>query len=138
MKLRRNQLLFNTVFWLLYFLYEWLAIASVSCEYDRYLVQALIIVPITLSASLFTVHVLIGKYLHQRFIFWSGLIISMMVFILLRRGFNYFYTYPVYSPGLQETMSFFFWPKLLIEGVNIYLIVGLYAMFHFVRAWYEQ
>lgn len=31
-----------------------------------------------------------------------------------------------------------FLPKLIIEGVSIYLIVCLYVMFYFVRAWYEQ
>src|SRR5258706_497883 len=44
----------------------------------------------------------------------------------------------LYFPGGNKTASFLFVPKLIFEGVNIYLIVALYAMFYFMRAWYEQ
>lgn len=125
---------------MVYFMYEWLTIASVYSEYQRYLINASVIVPITAGASFFTVHFLFKKlYLQGRKReFWIGLVLSMIVFILMRRSFNYFYTYPRYHPEVLETMSFWFWPKLIIEGVNIYLFVGLYSMFYFVKAWYEQ
>jgi LytS/YehU family sensor histidine kinase len=38
----------------------------------------------------------------------------------------------------MQTTSYWWFPKILIEGVNIYLIVALYTMFYFLRAWYEQ
>ena len=135
-----NNAIFNVGFWLVYFMYEWLAIASVYSEYQRYLINAAVIVPITAAAALFTVHFLFKKlYLKGRVkAFWIGLILSMILFVLLRRAFNYHYTYPKYYPEALETMSFWFLPKLIIEGVNIYLFVGLYSMFYFIKAWYEQ
>lgn len=125
---------------MVYFLYEWLAIASVYSEYQRYLINAGVIVPITAAASFFTVHFLFKRLYQEgrQREFWIGLIVSMIAFVLIRRSFNYFYTYPRYYPEALETMSFWFLPKLIIEGVNIYLFVGLYSMFYFVKAWYEQ
>jgi two-component system, LytTR family, sensor kinase len=138
--MRRKELFFNILFWVLYFLYEWLGNAAVADEYCRYLVNASVIVPTTLAASLFTVHVLVKKlYMRdKKQLFWIGLILSMFVFVMIRRSFNYYYTYPTYYPDAQSTMPFLFWPKMLIEGVYIYLYVALYAMFYFIKAWYEQ
>jgi LytS/YehU family sensor histidine kinase len=122
-----------------YFLYEWLANASVYNEYYRYLINAIVIVPLTCLAAFFTVHVLF-KHLFlkdKKQLFWVGLIVSMLVFVVIRRTFNYYYTYPNYFPE-GSSMSYFFLPKLIIEGVNIYLIVGLYSMFYFIKAWYEE
>jgi len=140
MNLTRKDLSFNIIFWSLYFLYEWLGNAAVSCQYDRYLFNASIIVPITLVAALFTVHVLIKRvYLKDRKqLFWIGFILSAVAIILLRRAYNYYYTYPLYYPQGQNTASFWFPAKLVIEGMNTYLIVALYAMFYFIKAWYEQ
>jgi len=108
MNLTRKDLSFNIIFWSLYFLYEWLGNAAVSCQYDRYLFNASIIVPITLVAALFTVHVLIKRvYLKDRKqLFWIGFILSAVAIILLRRAYNYYYTYPLYYPQGQNTASF--------------------------------
>lgn len=140
MRVKWNNTVFNLVFWLCYFIYEWLAMASVYSEYQRYLINASVIVPITAAASLFTVHYLF-RVLYQggrKRAFWIGLILSMVLFVLARRGFNYYYTYPHYYPAGKESMNYLFLPKLIIECVNIYLFVGLYSMFYFIRAWYEQ
>jgi hypothetical protein len=48
----RNELRFNIIFWLVYFMYEWLANASVADEYRRYLINASVIVPLTFLAVL--------------------------------------------------------------------------------------
>lgn len=140
MTFNRNDIKFNILFWIAYYLYEWLVPASLYSEYTRYFINASVIVPITLAASVFTVYVLF-KQLHlkgKKKEFWIGLIISMFVFILIRRSFNYFYTYPNYYPEVLETMSFWLFPKLIIEGVSIYLIVGLHSLFYFIKAWFEQ
>lgn len=140
MKMKKSEILFNLKFWLAYFLYEWLANAAVADEYRRYFINALVIVPITFLASVFTVHVLFKKfYLKERKKeFWIGFVLSMVVFVLARRAFNYYYTYPLYYPIGQTTTSLLFLPKVLIEAVSTYLIVGLYSMFYFVKAWYEE
>ncbi len=136
----KNKRLFNILFWVLYFLYEWLGNAAVDNEYERYLINAAVIVPITFFAAMFTIHYLFRLfYLNERKVmFWILAVASMIVVTLARRTFNYYYTYPLYYPEGQQTMSFLFLPKLIIEAVNTYLIVGLYSMFHFFRAYYEQ
>lgn len=139
MNMKRKAIRFNVLFWVVYFLYEWLANASVNEEYERYLINAMVIVPHTCLASLFTVDVLFKKYYlkNQKKTFWIGLIVSVIIFVVLRRTFNYYYTYPNYYPeGLSQ--PYWFLPKLIIEGVNIYLIVGVYSMFYFISAWYEE
>lgn len=140
MNIKWNSTVFNIIFWLVCFLYEWLAMASVYSEYQRYLINAAVIVPITAAASVLTVHFLFRRLYKtgRKKEFWIGLIVSMVAFALIRRSFNYFYTYPKYYPEALETMSYWFLPKLIIEGVNIYLFVGLYSMFYFIREWYEQ
>jgi sensor histidine kinase YesM len=123
-----------------YFLYEWLANGAFNCEWTRYLINASVIVPITFFATFVTVHVLVKNYFvkGKKTTFWIGFIISAVIFVVMRRSFNYYYTYPLYWPGAQESSSLLWFPKMLIEFVSIYLIVALYAMFYFMRAWYEQ
>lgn len=140
MNLIKKNIIFNVLFWALYFLYEWLGNAAVNNEYKRYLINAAVIVPITFGATWFTVHVLVKHYFlkGKKASFWIGFIASVVVFTIIRRAFNYYYTYPLYWPGSQDMISFLFFPKLIIEAVNIYLIVALYTMFYFMQAWYEQ
>lgn len=139
MNFRKNGITFNILFWLAYFTYEWLANAALANEWQRYFVNAAVIVPTTALAGFFTVHILLKRYyLRDKKIFWTGFLASLVVFVLARRGFNYYYTYPLYYPEGVTLQSFLFLPKIIIEAVNIYLIVGLYSMFYFIDAWYEE
>lgn len=136
----KNEIRFNVFFWLTYFLYEWLGNASVGNEYSRYLVNALALVPLTFTAAMVTVHFLLKKFFlkGKKQQFWLIFALSVILFSLLRRTFNYYYTYPNYYPEGLVDMPYLYWPKLLIEAVNTYLIVGLYAMFYFVRELNKQ
>ncbi|WP_350284773.1 histidine kinase [uncultured Croceitalea sp.] len=131
---------FNLFFWLIYFAYEWLGRASIGDEYYRYLITALALVPLTFLASILTMHVLVKNYFlkGKKSEFWIYFAISVCVFALLRRSFVYFYVYPNYLPHALSEMPYIYWPKLLVEAVNIYLIVALYTLFHFVRELYNQ
>lgn len=131
---------FNLFFWLIYFIYEWLGRASIGDEYYRYLITALVLVPLTFFASILTMHVLVKSYFlkGKKSEFWIYFAISICVFALLRRSFIYFYVYPNYLPHALLEIPYIYWPKLLIEAVNIYLIVALYTLFHFVRELYNQ
>jgi two-component system, LytTR family, sensor kinase len=140
MDLKKNDIHFNVQFWLVYFLYEWLANATIDSEYRRYFINAIVIVPLTGLAAFVTVHVLFKNFYlkEKKRAFWICLVVSMVIFIVIRRTFNYYYTYPLYFPEGMVSMPYIFLPKLIIEGVNIYLIVGLYSMFYFIKAWYEE
>ena len=140
MELYRKNIAFNVLFWALYFLYEWLGNAALNSEYRRYLINAAVIVPISFGATWVTIHFLIRRYFlrGKKTAFWIGFTLSALFFVFLRRSFNYYYTYPLYWPDMPSTMTLWFPPKVLIEAVNIYLIVALYGMFYFMKAWYEQ
>lgn len=130
---------FAALFWILYFLYEWLSVASMSSEYRRYFISACMMVPTTFLASMLTVHVYFAKlYLkNKRRWFWIAAIGTMCALLLVRRLFYYYYTYPLYYPeGMQQ--PFIYVPKLVIDVVNMYLIVGLYSLIYFFRSYYEQ
>lgn len=139
MNYNKSNVRFSVLFWLFYFLYEWIGQASIADEYRRYFINALVIVPLAGLATWYTTQVLIKKYLlkKRQTAFRVGFIISVIVFTLIRRAFNYYYTYPTYYPH-GTYMPFLFVPKVIIEAVNLYLIVALYTMFYFLRAWYEQ
>jgi two-component system, LytTR family, sensor kinase len=140
MKMNRQNIVFNLVFWFSYFLYEWLSNAALSNEYRRYLINASVFVPLTFCATMFTLHVVVQRYFlkGKQTRFWIFLILSMIAFAIMRRSFNYYYNYPLYWPEGLKTTSLLFFPKVLIEGVSMYLIVALYGMFYFMKAWYEQ
>jgi sensor histidine kinase YesM len=124
----------------LYFLYEWLGNAAVANEYRRYLINAWVIVPVTFLAAVITIHFLFKSFYlkEKKVLFWVLASGTMIMVTLARRTFNYYYTYPLYYPEALDTTPFLFLPKLVIEAVNIYLIVALYSMFYFFRAYFEQ
>lgn len=140
MNYNKSNVRFSVLFWLFYFLYEWIGQASIADEYRRYFINALVIVPIAGLATWYTTQILIKQYLLKKrhIAFRIGFIVSVVVFTIGRRAFNYYYTYPIYYPNGHSEQPFLFAPKLIIEAVNIYLIVALYTMFYFLRAWYEQ
>lgn len=135
-----KEIKFNFLFWLLYFVYEWLGNAAVDDEYYRYFVNACVIVPLTFATAMVTVHVLVKRlYLEDRKTgFWIYFSLVLVLVVLTKRTFNYHYTYPLYYPEGIDVQPFLFFPKLVIEMVNTYLIVGLYTMFYFLKAWYAQ
>ena len=115
MNFNKSNVRFTVLFWLFYFLYEWIGSASIADEYRRYFINALVIVPIAGLATWYTTQVLIKQYLLKKRIiaFRIGFIVSVIVFTLIRRSFNYYYTYPTYYPN-GTYMPFIFPPKVLI------------------------
>lgn len=127
------------LFWSLYFLYEWIAPASMSDEYSRYLLWAVVMVPTTMVTGLLIVHIYFKRfYLNGRKkLFWLCLVVTMIAALMLRRSFYYYYTYPVYYPELL-VQPFFYLPKIVIDLVNVSLIIALYSLINFIRAYFEQ
>lgn len=124
---------------MLYFLYEWLSNGALGDEYKRYFINACMAMPTAFLASYLSVHYLVDKYYFtDKKAFWAAQILLAIIFVLFRRTFNYYYTYPLYFPEARVVQPFLFIPKLVIEFVNLYLIVSLYGMFYFARTWYEQ
>ena len=139
MKKLNREIAFNLMFWLLYFLYEWFGLAALSGEYSSYFINACMAFPLAFIVSYLTVHVFIKKYYNKnkKLQFWIVQISVSLVLLLCRRFFNYYIIYPKYFPEAQQVPLFSF-GKLIVELVNLYVIVGVYALFYFVRSWYEE
>ncbi|MES2829785.1 MAG: histidine kinase [Bacteroidota bacterium] len=138
MKLNRD-LAFNGIFWLLYFLYQWVGLASLYGNYNNYLINACLAFPVALIFSLLAVHVLF-KYYYQtgrKVWFWMGLILSSLLLLLIRRYFNYYIIYPRYFPFALQ-MPLFSAGKFLVDLVNLYSITGLYALYYAIDYWYRE
>jgi sensor histidine kinase YesM len=136
---RKKEIVFNLIFWLCFFLYEWFGLAALSGEYNKYFINACLASPLAFIVSWITVHVLLKRYYNRGdlFTFWILQITVSLSFLLLRRVFNYYVIYPRYFPEAQMVPLLSF-GKIIVEFVNLYLIIGVYAMFYFVRSWYEE
>ncbi|WP_336517391.1 sensor histidine kinase [Pollutibacter soli] len=134
----KRNILFNLVFWLSYFLYEWLSNSAWDDQYLQHFIHACMVIPTAMIAAWLSVHVLVTKYYFtNRKAFWISQVLVAIGIVLFRRAFNYYYTYPNFYP--DALMQPFFYPvKLMIEMVNLYLFVFLYATFYVLRNWYEQ
>ncbi|GAB3921081.1 sensor histidine kinase [Larkinella terrae] len=134
-----RDLAFNTVFWLLYFLYQWLGLASLYGDYDSYFINACMALPVAFLFSWLTVHFFIKKRLAQtgKATEWVYLVLGSLFLLAIRRCINYYLIYPKYFPQAQH-MPLLSAGKMLVELVNLYTITGLYALYYFIRSWYEE
>ena len=134
-----KEIVFNIIFWLLYFVYEWLGLAALSGKYGLYFINACMAFPLAFIISYITVHIFIKKIYQkgQRLKFWVCQVSVSIIFLLIRRHINYYVIYPLYAPEAQQVPLFSF-GKLIVEFANLYAIVGVYALFYFVRSWYEE
>ncbi len=140
MKEKANrEIVFNVIFWLLYFLYQWFGLAALSGDYALYFINACMALPLAFIISWLTVHVFIKHYYKKgkKLSFWILQITTSIILLLIRRLINYYLIYPAYAPEAQQIPLFSF-GKLIVELVNLYLIVGVYALFYFVQSWYEE
>ena len=132
-----RELLFNIIFWLLYFIYEWLGLAALSGQYGLYFMNAVMALPLSFLISFLTVHVFVKRFYQrgEKLKFWLCQVSVSIVFLIIRRYINYYVIYPAYYPAAQQVPLFSF-GKLIVELANLYSIVGVYALFYFVRSLY--
>lgn len=120
-------------------MYEWLVNAMFSDKYLDCFINACVYVPIALVTSWFTINVVIrGSFLQQkRTRGWILLFLSAAVFTFIRRLGTYYIVYRRPSAESYWNMPFIH-PKIIIEFVWLYLVVGFSVMLYFMKAWYEQ
>jgi sensor histidine kinase YesM len=123
---------------MLYFLYQWLGLASLYMDYDKYFINACMALPVSLLFSLLAVHVFFKQVYHEnKKAALAGVILCSFLLLLARRYINYYVIYPKYFPQAVWT-PFFSFGKILTELVNLYAITGLYALYYFIRSWYQE
>lgn len=136
---RKREIIFNLIFWLFYFLYEWFGLAALSGDYGSYFINACMALPLSFSVAYITVHIFIKRYYNrgEKLKFWLLQIGVSLILLLIRRNINYYIIYPKYFPDARHVPLYSF-GKIVVEFANLYLIVGVYALFYFVRSWYEE
>jgi LytS/YehU family sensor histidine kinase len=95
--------------------------------------------PVSLIFSMVAVHVFFRHYYQKdrKAEFFFVAILVSCALLMVRRYANYYIIYPLYFPQALK-MPLFSWGKLLVEFVNLYVITGLYALYYFIRYWYEE
>lgn len=134
-----KEMVFNGVFWVLYFLYQWVGLASLYGDDDGYLINACLALPVSLLFSVLVVHVFFPALYqkNKKVAFWLGVVFSSCLLLLIRRYYNYYIIYPKYFPTALY-MPLFSAGKFLVDFVNLYAITGLYALYYFIRFWYQE
>ncbi|MVM29093.1 hypothetical protein GO755_03545 [Spirosoma sp. HMF4905] len=122
------------IFWLGYFLFEWLNTGAYQDNFQQSLCFITLNLPLLIVAGYWHLLVTVRHFLLSGRMpgFWLSLIGGLLVFGLLRRAVNYTWFYPVYYPnGLLK--SYWYWPKILAESMQLHLVVALFVTVNLVR-----
>lgn len=132
--LLRRELWFHVLFWVSYFLFEWLNTGAYMDNFQQSLVSISHNLPLLLVASYWHLLVTIRRFLLSGRMtgFWISLTGGVVVFGLLRRMYNYVWFYPVYHPAALAK-PVIYWPKILAESMQVHLVVGLFVAVYLVR-----
>jgi hypothetical protein len=130
----------NLIFWSLLFLYKWIGVGSLTDEYEKYFVYAIFHIPVAFLTAILSFHLVFEKFYHNKdkSIFWLYILSIGLFFVIAKRVYGYFYFDPIYFHDETNGESFFSVAKLLLEFFSLYLMVGMYGMFYFIRHWYNQ
>lgn len=127
------------LFWLSYFLFEWLTSGAYMDNFQKSLCYLTLNLPLLLLAGYWHLLVSVRRFLlsGRMLGFWASLAGGALVFGMLRRAINYSWYYPVYYPeGLLK--SYWYWPKILAESMQLHLVVALFVAVSLVRHALQQ
>ncbi|MCF0075377.1 histidine kinase [Dyadobacter sp. CY261] len=124
----------QSLFWLCFFLFEWLNTGAYLDNFQQSLCQISVQLPLLIVAGYWHLLVTVRRFLlHGRMTaFWISLIASLFVFGVLRRTISYNLIYPMYY---QFALAKPFWyaPKILAEAMQLHLVVALFVAVDLVR-----
>ncbi|MDR6197625.1 histidine kinase [Siphonobacter sp. SORGH_AS_0500] len=127
------------IFWLSYFLFEWLNTGAYLDNFRQSLFFILLNIPLLLAAGYWHLLVTIRHFLlsGKMLGFYVSLVAGILVFGSLRRFINYTYYYPAFIPmGLHKPLWYF--PKIMAEAMQLHLVVGLFIAVDLVRHALQQ
>jgi two-component system LytT family sensor kinase len=134
-----HRIAIHVVFWLCYVIYEGLIVGLIDDQYAQHFGISLIELPWKITATYFTLYVLIDRFLIERKygLFLTLLPLSMIVYGVLFRIMSYYVVYPLYYPA-GVNIPLFFPPKILIYIFTNYSLVAVVASFHLIKHWYKN
>lgn len=122
------------IFWLAYFLFEWLNTGAYSDNFQKSFCFISIHIPLLMLAGYWHLLITVRYFLlaHRVKGFLLSLVGGLLVFGLMRRAVSYFWYYPVYNvAGLEK--PFIYWPKIFAETMQLHLVVALFVAMDLVR-----
>jgi two-component system LytT family sensor kinase len=124
----------QVLFWLGYFLFEWLNTGAYLDDYQKSLHFIALSLPLLIVAGYWHMLITVRRFLMAGRMtgFWISLIIGLLLFGLLRRAINYIWIYPVYFP-IALNKPFLNGPKILAESMQVHLVVALFVAVNLVR-----
>lgn len=130
----------QALFWISYFLFEWLNTGAFMNDFERSFCTILMNLPLVMIAAYWHHYVTIRRFLLKGRIlaFLLSLSAGIIVFGVLRRAIFYFWIYPHYYPDALSA-PLFYWPKILHESMQLHLVVSLFVVVDLVRhSLYQQ
>ncbi len=130
---------FQGLFWLGCFLFEWLNTGAHMDNFQKSLYFITLNLPLLIVAGYWHLLVSVRHFLLSGRMAGFGVSLAggLLVFGLLRRAINYTWLYPVYYPeGLLK--SYWYWPKILAESMQLHLVVALFVAVNLVRHALQQ
>jgi two-component system LytT family sensor kinase len=127
------------IFWLAYFLFEWLNTGAYYDNFQQSLCFISIHLPLLIIAAYWHLIVTVRHFLlsGKTIGFIISLAVGVLVFGILRRTINYNWFYPVYNlAGLEKPL--WYWPKILAESMQLHLVVALFVAMDLVRRTLRQ
>lgn len=130
----------QALFWVSYFLFEWLNTGAAMNDFERSFCSILLNLPLLMVASYWHLYITISRFLLKGRIvsFLLSLSAGVIVFGILRRYIFYYWLYPYYYPAALSA-PLFYWPKIFHESMQLHLVVSLFVAVDLVRhSLYQQ
>ena len=129
----------QAIFWIAYFLFEWLNTGANFDNYDWTFRAISLNIPLIMIAAYWHLQVTVRHFLmkDRKVGFWLSLTGGLIVFGIFRRALNYFLFYPTFFPKALEK-PFWYLPKLLAETTQLHLIVALFVTVELVKHTLDQ
>ena len=124
----------QTLFWVCYFLFEWLNTGAAMNDFERSFCTILMNLPLIMLAAYWHLYFTIRRFLLKGRIvsFLLSLGGGILLFGILRRYIFYYWLYPHYHPA-GTAMPLFYWPKIFHESMQLHLVVSLFVAVDLVR-----
>jgi sensor histidine kinase YesM len=129
----------HALFWVFYTVFIATVYGSFEKDYGQRFIEILLLLPIRMLATYFTIYILINRLLlRQRYwIFALSFFSSVLVFSLMQRAVYYYITFPLYYPKLLDN-AFMHWPGIFIGMINLYTATIALFSLKFLKQWYEN
>lgn len=130
----------QSLFWVSYFLFEWLNTGAYMNDFERSFCTILLNLPLVMIAAYWHLYFTISRFLLKGKIvaFLLSVSAGIIIFGVLRRYIFYFWIYPHYYPDSFST-PLFYWPKIFHESMQLHLVVSLFVAVDLVRhSLYQQ